>query len=68
MSLTNPNYFDRKDRELFDELFYKRDNRKSLTQTESNFVSDMLTMEEYAVSDFYEQCAEQDEEYGDDYI
>lgn len=68
MSLTNPNYFDRKDRELFDDLFYKRDNRKPLTQTESNFVSDMLTMEEYAVSDFYEQCAEQDEEYGDDYI
>ena len=68
MSLTNPNYFDRKDRELFDDLFYNRDNRKPLTQTESNFVSDMLTMEEYAVSDFYEQCAEQDEEYGDDYI
>ncbi len=68
MSLTNPNYFDRKDRELFDDLFYKRDNRKPLTQTESNFVSDMLTMEEYAVSDFYEQCAEQEEEYGDDYI
>ena len=68
MSLTNPNYFDRKDRELFDDLFYKRDNRKPLTQTESNFVNDMLTMEEYAVSDFYEQCAEQEEEYGDDYI
>lgn len=68
MSLTNPNYFDRNDRELFDDLFYKRDNRKPLTQTESNFVNDMLTMEEYAVSDFYEQCAEQDEEYGDDYI
>ena len=68
MSLIRPNYFDSNDRRMFDELFYRKDENKKLTQLESNFVSDMLTMEEYAVSDFYKQCAEQDEECGDDYI
>lgn len=63
MSLIRPNYFDSNDRRMFDELFYRKDENKKLTQLESNFVSDMLTMEEYAVSDFYEQCAECEDEW-----
>lgn len=47
MSLTNPNYYDRQDRELYEKLFYHNNNSKPLTEQENRFCITMYHMEEY---------------------
>lgn len=47
MSLENPNYYSRQDRELYDKLFYYNNNGVPLTEQENRFCITMYHMEEY---------------------
>ena len=47
MSIYKPDWFDYKDRKLYDELFYRRE-RKILTPEEESFVTKMYHYEEHA--------------------
>lgn len=48
MSLKNPNWYDRNDRELYEQLFYMSSNGYNMGEEESNFCIAMYHMEEYA--------------------
>lgn len=48
MSLKNPNWFDRQDRELYEQLFYMRSNEYKMNEEEWEFCKTMYHMEEYA--------------------
>lgn len=48
MSLKNPSWFDRDDRELYEQLFYMKGNGYNMTEEESSFCSTMYHMEEFA--------------------
>lgn len=48
MSLTNPDWNDRHDRFLFNQLFYNNKLERELTQQEKQFVKTMYHFEEYA--------------------
>lgn len=48
MSLENPSWDNRQDRELYEELFYRNNNENSLTEQEEKFCRIMYHYEEYA--------------------
>ena len=48
MSLKNPNWFDRQDRELYEQLFYMGSNGYDMNEDEWEFCKTMYHMEEYA--------------------
>jgi hypothetical protein len=48
MSLKNPNWFDRQDRESYEQLFYMRSNGNDMSEDEWEFCKTMYHMEEYA--------------------
>lgn len=48
MSLETPNWYDYRDRDLFDKLFYKNNNGIPLTPKQEEFCTTMYHMEEYA--------------------
>ena len=47
MSLEHPYYYDRADRVLYEELFYRKSPDRVLTPLEKNFVTSMYHQEEY---------------------
>lgn len=48
MSLKNPNWNDRKDRAMYDELFYGKTKYEDLTVEQQEFVKKMYHLEEFA--------------------
>lgn len=48
MSLKNPNWYDRQDRELYDKLFAFASNGHDMSEEEWEFCKTMYHMEEYA--------------------
>lgn len=48
MSLKNPNWFDRNDRELYYQLFYMDSNGYEMSEDEREFCKTMYHFEEYA--------------------
>lgn len=48
MSITHPNYYDRADRELYNQLFYFKKNGEKLSDEEWEFCKTMYHMEEFA--------------------
>lgn len=47
MSLENPNYYSRQDRDLYERLFYFNNYGNPLTELEQKFCKTMYHMEEY---------------------
>jgi hypothetical protein len=48
MSLKNPNWFDRQDRQLYEQLMYASGYGRNMSEEESDFCKVMYHMEEFA--------------------
>jgi hypothetical protein len=48
MSLKNPDWFNRQDRELYEQLFYMRNDGHKMNEEEWEFCKTMYHMEEFA--------------------